>query len=134
MTCKCTMNIIRMGSKIISKSTIKYLKSTIKSIEKGFTMSSAVNDIERYCMIFEDRQSVEISTKNPQDVEILRVPMELIVGVEPTTFSLRMRCSAIKLYQHIDNTAMRCSAIKHLSEELADGDQDYLPYGKAVII
>ena len=38
--------------------------------------------------------------------------LELMGGVEPPTFSLRMRCSAIKLHQQI-----RCSAIKRLSEE-----------------
>ena len=38
--------------------------------------------------------------------------LELMGGVEPPTFSLRMRCSAIKLHQR-----MRCSAIKRLSEE-----------------
>ena len=42
--------------------------------------------------------------------------LELIVGVEPTTFSLRMRCSAIKLYQQT-RLRSRCSAIKRLSKE-----------------
>ncbi len=46
---------------------------------------------------------IETYIKKPVDMHIYRLfALELVVGIEPTTCSLRMSCSAIEPHKHIE--------------------------------
>ena len=75
-------------------------------IPRNFSSLVGLCSVFRRCMAGRlNAESIEISSK----ARIAKAPevafrgqfLELMEGVEPSTFSLRMRCSAIKLHQHI---------------------------------
>ena len=86
---------------------------TVK-IERNLSLTEVKNRFLRRVMATKKMQWLQVCTKNQIATQQsgcglersrgrydVRGDVELMVGIEPTTFSLRVRCSTIEPHQHI---------------------------------